>query len=223
MAGLRRGLVGTLRLGVIPAAMSPVSLITARFVAAHPAAHVEIRSMTSRAIERALEAFEIDAGVTYLENEPLEHVRKVPLYHERYVFVARRGHPATAKRKITWKEAAAQRLCLLSEDMQNRRIINNVAASIGVDIKADVVSNSFLAIISHLRYGDWASIVPHTFGRLFAGNKDLVAVDITEPLHTQSLGLVLSDREPLSPMSGALLGSLADVDFERDLDAAERR
>src|SRR6185503_17494191 len=148
---------------------------------------------------------------------------KLPLYHERYVLVARRGHPATKKRSLTWKEAAAQRLCLLSEDMQNRRIINNVAASIGVQIEAGVVSNSFLAILSHLRYGDWASIVPHTFGRLFAGSKDLVAVDITEPSHTQSIGLVLSDREPLSPMSGALLSSLAAVDFERELDTATDR
>lgn len=89
LAGLRRGLVGTLHLGVIPAAMSAISLLTSRFVAAHPAARVEIRSMRSRAIESALAAFEIDAGVTYLDNEPHEHVRKVPLYSERYVFVAR--------------------------------------------------------------------------------------------------------------------------------------
>ena len=98
LAGLRRGLVGTLHLGVIPAAMAAVSFLTSRFAAAHPAAHVEIRSMTSRAIERALEAFEIDAGVTYLENEPLQHVRKVPLYRERYVFVARRGHRRDGER-----------------------------------------------------------------------------------------------------------------------------
>jgi DNA-binding transcriptional LysR family regulator len=221
LAGLRRGLVGTLHLGVIPAAMSAIAFVTARFAAAHPAASVDIRSMTSRAIEKALEAFEIDAGLTYLENEPLEHVRKVPLYRERYVFVARRGHPAAAATTIGWKEAAAQRLCLLSEDMQNRRIINKVAASIGVTIKPDVVSNSFLAILSHVRRGDWASIVPHTFAGLFAGAKDLVALDIVGPVHTQAIGLVLSDREPLSPMSGALLTSVADADFERALDAAD--
>jgi DNA-binding transcriptional LysR family regulator len=213
LAGLRRGLVGTLHLGVIPAAMSAVSHLTALFAAAHPSARVEIRSMTSRAIEKALEAFEIDAGVTYLENEPLMHVRKVPLYHERYVFVARRGHPATGSATITWKEAATQRLCLLSEDMQNRRIINNVAASIGVEINADVVSNSFMAILSHLHHGEWASIVPHTFGDLFGGATELVAVDIVEPVHTQSIGLVLSDRDPLAPMSAALLSAVDDVDF----------
>jgi DNA-binding transcriptional LysR family regulator len=221
LAGLRRGLVGTLHLGVIPAAMSAVSFLTAPFTAAHPAARVEIRSMTSRAIERALEAFEIDAGVTYLENEPLRNVRKVPLYHERYVFVARRGHPAAVNDTITWREAAAERLCLLSEDMQNRRIINKVAASIGVDIKPDVVSNSFLAILSHLRRGGWASIIPHTFAQLFAGAGDLVAVDIVEPVHSQAIGLVLSDREPLAPMSAALLSSIANVDFERDLEGSE--
>jgi DNA-binding transcriptional LysR family regulator len=107
--------------------------------------------------------------------------------------------------------------------MQNRRIINKVAASIGVDIKADIVSNSFLAILSHVRHGEWASIVPHTFARLFSGADDIVAVDLVEPVHTQTIGLVLSDREPLSPMSGALLSSIANVDFERDLDAADAR
>jgi DNA-binding transcriptional LysR family regulator len=168
LAGLRRGLVGTLHLGVIPAAMSAISLLTSRFSVAHPEARVEIRSMTSRAIERALEAFEIDAGVTYLENEPLEHVRKVPLYRERYVFLSRHEHVAHASTTIAWKDAAGKRLCLLSEDMQNRRIINKVAASIGVDIKADVVCNSFLAILSHVRHGEWASIVPHTFARFFS-------------------------------------------------------
>ena len=201
LAGLRRGLVGTLHLGVIPAAMAAVSFLTSRFTAAHPEANVEIRSMTSRAIERALEAFEIDAGVTYLDNEPLQHVRKVPLYRERYVFVLGAEHLHRRTRRSLGRKPRAKRLCLLSEDMQNRRIINKVAASIGVDIKADVVSNSFLAILSHVRHGEWASIVPHTFGRSVRRRSRLVAVDIIEPSHTQAIGLVLSDREPLSPMA----------------------
>jgi DNA-binding transcriptional LysR family regulator len=220
LAGSRRGLTGTLSLGVIPAAMSVVSFLTSRFVAAHPAANVEIRSLTSRAIEKALEEFDLDAGITYLENEPLRNVRKVPLYRERYVFAARRGHSGTAHPTITWREAAAQRLCLLSEDMQNRRILNNVAASIGVGIRPDVVSNSYLGILSHLRHGEWASIVPHTFAGMFFGGTDLVAVDITDPVHTQAIGLVLSDREPLSPMGRALLAAVADLDFEEDLRAS---
>ena len=222
LAGLRRGLVGTLHLGVIPAAMSAVSVLTSRFSAAHPAARVEIRSMTSRAIEAALDAFEIDAGVTYLDNEPLERVRKVPLYRERYVFVARHGHPAAKNATITWKEAASQRLCLLSEDMQNRRIINKVGASVGVDIEADVVSNSFIGILSHLHHGEWASIVPHTFVGLFAGSAEFSAVDLVDPIHSQSIGLVLSDRDPLAPMAGALSSAVVNIDFESEVSAIRR-
>ncbi|MDE1145844.1 MAG: LysR family transcriptional regulator [Azospirillaceae bacterium] len=220
LAGLRRGLTGTLRLGVIPAAMPTVSFLTARFSKAHPAAMVEIRSMTSHAIQRGLDAFEIDGGMTYLENEVLENVRRVPLYRERYVLVVRRDHPAANRETITWAEATTERLCLLSEDMQNRRIIDGVAASIGVAIKPGIVSNSFLGVCSHLRHGEWASIVPHTFFYVFGGAPDLVAIDLVDPVHSQSIGLVLSNRVPAPPMAAALLDMARKTDLEKDLAAA---
>jgi DNA-binding transcriptional LysR family regulator len=213
LSRLRRGIVGTLRLGVIPAAMPSVSFLTARFCKEHPAADVEIQSLNSRSIQRGLDAFELDGGITYLENEPLENVRRLPLYREHYVFATRREHPLAARRTITWTEAAAEKLCLLSEDMQNRRIITNLLASIGVAISPQIVSNSFLGIYSHLQHGEWSSIMPHTFSYMFGGMRDLVAVDLVEPAHTQSIGLVLSNREPPSPMSNALLASV----LERDL------
>jgi DNA-binding transcriptional LysR family regulator len=216
LSRLRQGVVGTLRLGVIPAAMPSIAFITSRFCKDHPAADVEIHSLTSRAIQQRLDAFEIDGGVTYLENEPLEHVRRTPLYHERYVFMTRRGHPLAGRRSITWAEAASERLCLLSEDMQNRRIINNVAASIGVAISASIVSNSYLALCSHLRHGEWSSIVPHTFAYVFGDASDLVSIDLVEPVHSQAIGLVLSNREPPSPMANALLKSVLESDLEFD-------
>ncbi|MEJ0025021.1 MAG: LysR family transcriptional regulator [Rhizomicrobium sp.] len=213
LSRLRKGMVGTLRLGVIPAAMPSVSFLTARFCKDHPAADVEIQSLNSRAIQRGLDAFELDGGITYLENEPLENVRRIPLYREHYVFVTRREHPLAARRTVTWTEAAGEKLCLLSEDMQNRRIITNLLASIGVAISPPIVSNSFLGIYSHLQHGEWSSIVPHTFSYMFGGMRDLVAVDLVEPVHTQSIGLVLSNREPPSPMSNALLASVLEGDL----------
>jgi DNA-binding transcriptional LysR family regulator len=213
LSRLRKGMVGTLRLGVIPAAMPSVSFLTARFCKEHPAADVEIQSLNSRSIQRGLDAFELDGGITYLENEPLEHVRRIPLYREHYAFVTRREHPLAARRTVTWTEAAAEKLCLLSEDMQNRRIITNLLASIGVAISPPIVSNSFLGIYSHLQHGEWSSIVPHTFSYMFGGMRDLVTVDLVEPVHTQSIGLVLSNREPPSPMSNALLASVLEGDL----------
>src|SRR3546814_14753987 len=86
------GLVGELRFGVIPAAMPAVSFITARFCDANPGATVSIRSLTSRAIAEGLDAFELDGGLPYLENEPIENVRRVSLYRERYKLAVPANH-----------------------------------------------------------------------------------------------------------------------------------
>ena len=200
--------------------MPTVSFLTARFLTAHPVATVDIRSMTSQAIQRALDGFEIDGGLTYLDNEPLAKVRRFPLYRERYVFVARRQHPLATRDTITWREAASERLCLLSTDMQNRRIIDKIASFIGVTIRPSIAGNSFLAICSHLRHGDWASIVPHTFFHAFGPAPDLVAIGLVEPEHSQAIGLVLSDRDPASPMAAALLAAALRSDFETELQAS---
>ncbi len=57
--------------------------------------------MTSKAIQRGLNAFEMDAGLTYHDNQSLEHARTVPLYRERYVFVTRRGSRFDRRKTLT--------------------------------------------------------------------------------------------------------------------------
>ncbi len=123
--------------------MPAVAFLTSLFSAAHPVVSIDIQSMTSRAIQRAIDSFEIECGLTYLDNEPLENVRQVPLYQERYVFITKRGNRYADRQSLTWAEAVQERLCLPNEDMQNRRIIDKIAASAGLRIGANVVTNSF--------------------------------------------------------------------------------
>lgn len=219
LSGKRKGgLTGTLRLGVIPAAMPSVSFLTEQFEERNPLAQVEIRSMSSRAIEKSLENFEIDGGITYLDNEPLENVSRYPLYRERYVFACRSDHILAKAGRVTWAEAVAQPLCLLSEDMQNRRILNGIAASAGVEMRPRVISNSFLGVASHLRHGQWCAIVPHSFGFVFGDAGDLALLDMVEPEHQQMIGLVLADRVPQSPMALALQECASKADIERRIE-----
>lgn len=121
------------------------------------------------------------------------------------------------------KEASAQRLCLLSEDMQNRRILNSVFQHHGVEVTPSVVSNSFIAILSHLRTGVWCSIVPHTFAHLFGEQRDIALVPLVEPLHLQAIGLVTSDREPPAPMARALETLARSLNFEALLEWSGKR
>ena len=72
---LDKGLSGRLRLGAVPTALPIVSHLTAPFIARYPQVTVTVLSLNSQGIQRGIEAFELDVGVTYLDNEPLERVQ----------------------------------------------------------------------------------------------------------------------------------------------------
>ena len=215
LTGERKGMAGELRLGVIPAALPSTSFITENFCKANPGATVTIRSMTSRAIAEGLDAFELDGGVTYLENEPIHHVHRVPLYRERYKLAVPQGHHLAARKEVSWLDASAERLILLSQDMQNRRIIDRLTATLGFAVYPTVVSNSFLAVCAHLRRGGWVSIVPHSFFHVLGQQPDFAILDLIDPVHSEMIGLVISDREPRGPMAAALLAAALEADIEQ--------
>ena len=210
-------LKGTLRLGVIPAAMPAVAQLTAPFSAKHPQVTIDVQSVTSAEIQRGLDKFELDAGLTYLENEPIAHVRKAALYRERYLFVTSRSGPWAGAATIPWREAAGSNLCLLNEGMQNRRVLNKLVKSLGLELAPSVTTNSYLAVCSHVCSGTWSSIIPHTFAYIFAGCEELALIDLVDPVHSQTIGLVATDRDPLPPLARALMACATRLNLELSL------
>lgn len=198
-------LAGTLRIGVIPSATSAAAALLGPFRARHGEVTVQLHSLSSAAIQRGLDALELDAGLTYLDNEPLNRVQRLPLYEERYVYVTRADEPVARRASMSWREAAAQPLCLLTADMQNRRIVDQVLGELGLVAPPAIESNSFMAVWAFVRRGPWASIVPSaSFAGLGRGG-ELVALPLVEPERTQPVGLVVSDRDPLPPVAAALM------------------
>ncbi len=93
VAEARDGLRGKLRFGVIPTALPMAVHVTAPFCAAFPSVTLEVLSLTSDQILERLENFELDAGMTYLDNEPLPNVLSKPIYAESYCLLTRRDGP----------------------------------------------------------------------------------------------------------------------------------
>lgn len=217
LGSLRGCLVGTLRVGVVPATLPSISLITGPFCAQHPAVGVQLQSMSSRAIERALEDFDIEAGVTYLDNEPLRNVRQLPLYRERYLFVTPAGGPFAGRSGISWSEAAGAPLCLLTPDMQNRRILDHIFHEVDAVTAPRIETNSFMAMCSHVCHGEWSSILPHTYFYVFKNMDGIHAIPLNNPVRTHAIGLVTPERDPLSPLAEAFIRCAAALDLEREL------
>lgn len=111
----REGLQGTVRLGVVPAALPAVGVLVEEFCARYPATRVLIQQMSSRSIEQRLAEFELDAGLTYLDNEPLKDVIAQPLYREHYVFLTAVDGPWSGVRCVSWREVKEVPLCLLKD------------------------------------------------------------------------------------------------------------
>src|ERR1700744_3197070 len=79
---LKKGLAGHIKIAAIPTALAMVSALTTPFRAKHPNVTFAISSCTSIEILSRLENLEVDAGLTYIDNEPLGRMRAVPIYVE---------------------------------------------------------------------------------------------------------------------------------------------
>lgn len=205
MRAARKGLAGHIRIAAIPTALAMVQKITTPFQERHPDVTFSILSRNSLQVLSLLENLEIDAGITYLENEPLGRVTSVPLYAERYHLITAAGSPFSERKTVTWKEVGDLRLCLLTADMQNRRIINRHLAEAGATAKPTLESNSMIVLFSHVQTGRWASIMPKNIADSFGFPADIYKIPITEPDAEHLVGLVATHREPFTPLVSALL------------------
>jgi DNA-binding transcriptional LysR family regulator len=142
------GLKGELRLGVIPASMPAVGHLARRINMRNPDVRLNIRSMTSREIERGLLEYELDAGLTYLHNEPLAQVIGTTLYLEYYSFAARADSGFGQRQVVEWEEVAKLPLCLLHQGMQNRRILDRHLSSRDLAIVPSAVADSYVTLLS---------------------------------------------------------------------------
>jgi len=219
LAEMRQGLSGRVRLGVIPAALAAAPFITTPFCRRHPNVTAEVISMTSVQIQRGLDGFELEAGLTYLDNEPLANVRSYPLYQERYVLLTPSSGPLGRRESVSWREAAQLPLCLLSADMQNRRIIDRIIREAGGSAaRPRMETGSMLAICAHVRVGGWSSIVPHSLLLVLGAGADLRALPLEQPSAFHTVGLVASSRDPLSPLARAFLAEAGTIEVAGALE-----
>ena len=205
IAELRQGLSGRVRLGVIPTALPMVAHITAPFSERFPDVSITVLSLTSGEIMDRLNNFELDAGLTYLDNEPLEHVVSKPIYQETYVLLTREDGPLGKRDTISWAEAAQLKLCLLTPDMQNRRIIDGIFRSVGAQPRPAIETNSVFNLCTHAGIQGMSSIVSLQLLEFFGLPLGTKALKLVDPVAQRSIGLITADRQPVPPLVRNLL------------------
>lgn len=222
----RHGLSGRLRLAAIPTSLTWAAQLAASFTARHPNVRISILSRTSTEVLSLLDNLEVDAGISYLDNEPMGRVSTAPLYEERYLLVCGQGSAFAGRGSVGWAELAGCRLCLLTPRMQNRRIIDHNFAAAGVSPDARVESDSTVVLVAMVASGDWLTVLPEDHARFMARGQPLALVPLTGSERAYTVGLVAPWREPHTPVLDALLreaGRLSTVDPAPVPDAVDRR
>jgi DNA-binding transcriptional LysR family regulator len=205
LAQLRDGLSGRLRLGVIPTALTVVASLTAPFARRHPLVHSEVRSLPTGEILAGLRAYEIDAGIIYVDSGGADDLLTLPLWQENHVLLTPLGGPFEGRDQVAWREVAEIPLCLLTPDMQNRKTIDQVFADLGCRPTPTLESNSMFSILAHVCSGAWSSIVPRNVLDLIGIPAGVRVLELVEPAVAWHTGLVTLRRQPRSPMIEALL------------------
>ena len=223
VALLKEGLSGHLTIGVIPTALAALGLLTTPFRSAYPRVQIKILSMSSIEIQRGLDNFDIDAALTYLDNEPLLRVRSVALYRERYYLVTGDPNLFEGHQNVSWAEAARAPLCLLTPDMQNRRIVDQAFRDVGATPIPVVESDSILGLYTHVRSG-LAAVLSQASLHLLGQPHWLRALPLADSKPERVIGLVYPEREPLQPTARALVEVAQTLDIEATLasTAADR-
>jgi len=205
VAALRRGLSGHLRIAAVPTALPMIAALTTPYRARYPDVRLTIESTASADIFSLLENLEVDAGLTYLDNEPLGRVAAVPLYQEQYRLLIAEHGMLEGRETVTWAEVAQTPLCLLTPTMQNRRIVDQQIRAAGHEPSPAIESNSMIALMAHVRTLRWASVVPAVLAESLGPLPGVRAIPIVEPSIEHTIGLVALRRDPATPMVTALV------------------
>lgn len=204
---LKEGLSGELRIAAIPTVLGMVGSLTTPFRERHPNVRFKIVSCTSSAVLGLLENLEVDAGLTYVDNEPVGKVRTIPLYNESYRLLTSPDGMFGDRKQVTWAEVGKIPLCLLTPDMQNRRIIDRALLAAGTAAQPTLTSNSVIVLYTHVKTGRWSTVMPAKLADTLGFSEAVRAIPIVDPLITYGVGLVIPQRDPMT----SLVAELVDV------------
>jgi DNA-binding transcriptional LysR family regulator len=212
----KSNMAGTLRLGAIPTTITVSSFITAPSRAQYPNIRYTISSLSTEEIAARLDRFELDLGLTYLDEKTIDGFESLHLFDERYVLLS--GRDAKLEPTVTWEQAGHLPLCLLTGKMRNRQVID--AAFRRAGSKADVIleTDSIFALYAHVSEAGLFSIVPHSLLNFF----DMARVRATPvlPYLTRRIGLIARNQPALAPITAAVWEIARGLELQKRFDLA---
>jgi DNA-binding transcriptional LysR family regulator len=207
---------GHLAIGTVPSAVQAITVLSAEYRRLIPELTFEVYSLSTKDILQRLKRHELHLGITYDQSADHEDYDVLPLFAERYVLVA--GAQAILPPTIRWADVAELPLCLFSQEMQNRHIIEEAFQIAGVRPKIVLETNTVSILYSEARSGRVYSIMPISALPAYLIDRDIRIHPIV-PQQTSIVGLLRLRRDVQPPLSEMAWKLAANLNLQRTLDA----
>lgn len=202
---------GHLAIGVVPTAIDAATLLSAEYRQNLPQLSLEVLSLSTPVILQRLKDQELHLGLLYDRSITEETYDVLPLFSERHVLVA--GEQASLPRELSWAEAGDLPLSLLTKDMHNRQMIDQIFVQLRITPNIVMETNAIRVLLAEAASGRAFSIMPlsalpaHHTG---AG----IRTHMITPEHAEDVCLVRLRRDPQPALSGAAWRLAAKLDFQ---------
>jgi DNA-binding transcriptional LysR family regulator len=210
-------LTGSLTIGAIPTTMAVVPLLSTPCQDAYEGIDFTVYSLPAQEITRRLDSCELDLGITYMSDESLAGFTVHPLYVERYVLMTRDDALLKGRTHLEWGEVAELPLCLLTGNMQSRRIIDTAFRQAGAEPRVKMETDSIFGLYSQIRCSNLCAVVPHSVLSLIELRQEICVAQIVPELSRQ-IGMVARKQDPQPPMTAAMIELARGVDLQSRFD-----
>ncbi len=225
---------GRLVIGTVPTALPIAARFAARLIGIHPGIVPQVRSLSSQEIEGGLDRLTIDLGLGYTDRLSAlrgTRLQAWPQFVEHYYLLQRAVANARPLRRvpaigglrfgapITWAEAGAQPLALLSAEMHNRVILDGVFHGLGLKVKPALETNSVLALLVAVQSGTLATVLPGALVATLATHGALQARPLTAPVLRTPIGFMTAPAVTVSRAVAAALALAQDAHWRAEAAA----
>jgi LysR family cyn operon transcriptional activator len=178
---------GTLSIGALPGELSQlVSSILLDFHNKYP--KVRIRVFGVEDIVTRILQNELDLAITIL---PIgdDRIDTIPLYQERFYFVATKEHPYADRKAINFNEILHVPIVMFPETHRCRQLIDMTCSSAGLKLDPLIETSSIDSLFGLVRSGGGGTVLSKTLIDIYNFD-DLVHIPIQGPTLCRQVGVV---------------------------------
>lgn len=177
---------GKLSIGALPGELNQlVSTLLIDFHRDYP--KVQIKILGVEDVATRLLQNELDLAVTILPIED-ERIVTIPLYNERFFFVAPTAHPYAGRSAIDFEEILRVPVVTFPETHRCRQLIDSTCARAGLRLQPLIETTTIESLFGLVRSGAGGSVLSKTLLKMY-NDDDLVCIPIQNPSLTREVGV----------------------------------